>query len=1129
MQKSAIQVLLIEDNPADALLLKASLGDDPLADFQVTVAEKLKQGLSELGNRKFDVLLLDLGLPDSQGMETFEVVHADFPNIPVIVLSGMADELVAQQAVQSGAQDYFVKGESGWHLGPRAIRYAIERHQSRLDMAASEARFSTIFHSSPTSTAITRLSDNIILEVNEAWSQITGYSSTEVVGHRLDAFDLWLHPEDRRQVIMKLQQEGIIRGFEFQMRRASGEIADLLLSAELIELSAEPCMLSMALDITERKQAEKALREGEEKMRSIFRVAPTGIGVVRDRVLLDVNPRVCEMTGYAREELIGQSARILYISQEEFEFVGREKYRQIAEKGTGQVETRWQKKGGDVIDILLASTPIDLKDHSKGVTFTALDITERKQAEDALRQSEDRHRQVSALMSDYVYCGVVFPDGSTKTEWVSGAFERITGYSLEEVNCLEGGFSALVRREDLEAVLQKQPVLLENGTLYTEYRITRKDGETRWLSDYMKYLQEGETGMGKPLIGAARDITEHKQAEEALRESEDKFKYVFDGSVVAKSITDPDGTLHVNHAFCEMIGYSEQEMRDKNWREITHPDDIELNTRETNKVLAGGKQWARFTKRYLHKSGAAIWVDVHTSLRRAADGKPLYFISTLLDITDRKHAEEAIRRSERQMKALLTSLDDIVFEFDADGTYLNIWAADERLLVMPKNEMFGKQVLEVMGEEQGAMFADAIKRVAAGGAPETIEYPLDVIGGQRWFMARVSPILVSDGDEHTVSVLVRDVTERKRVEEQVQVQLRRVRALHEIDRAIGSSLDMRLSLGILLEQALSQLGVDAVCILLFNPSSQTLEHEADRGFRSMSIRKSRVILGQGLPGKVGFDRRTIHVADLDAVQDQILRKDLFQDEKFVEYFGVPLIAKGMLKGVLEIFQRTPLNPDAEWINYLETIGGQAAIAIDNAQLFEGMQRSNLEMIAAYDATIEGWSRAMDLRDRETEGHTLRVTELTVQLAKKMGVSQHEITHMRRGALLHDIGKLGVPDHILNKAAELDRLEWAVMRQHPVYAFNMLLPINYLRPALDIPYCHHEKWDGSGYPRGLKGEEIPLAARLFAVVDVWDALSSDRPYRKSWPDDKIREYIVQESGKHFDPQVVKAFLDNVEEP
>ena len=180
---------------------------------------------------------------------------------------------------------------------------------------------------------------------------------------------------------------------------------------------------------------------------------------------------------------------------------------------------------------------------------------------------------------------------------------------------------------------------------------------------------------------------------------------------------------------------------------------------------------------------------------------------------------------------------------------------------------------------------------------------------------------------------------------------------------------------------------------------------------------------------------------------------------------------------------------------------------------------------AYDATIEGWSRAMDLRDEETEGHTQRVTDLTLKLARLMGIRDDQLIHIRRGALLHDMGKLGIPDQILLKPGKLTDDEWVIMRKHPVYAYDMLSSIEYLRPALDIPYCHHEKWDGSGYPRGLKGEEIPLAARIFAVIDAWDALTSDRPYRKAWSREKTLAYIREQTGSHFDPQVVEVFLAN----
>ena len=194
---------------------------------------------------------------------------------------------------------------------------------------------------------------------------------------------------------------------------------------------------------------------------------------------------------------------------------------------------------------------------------------------------------------------------------------------------------------------------------------------------------------------------------------------------------------------------------------------------------------------------------------------------------------------------------------------------------------------------------------------------------------------------------------------------------------------------------------------------------------------------------------------------------------------------------------------------------------------EKLQKAHKRLLDAYEATIEGWSHAMDLRDRETEGHSRRVTELSIELAQAMGMSDEDIVHMRRGALLHDMGKIGIPDSILHKPDELTEDEWRVMRKHPQLAFDMLHPIEYLREALEIPYFHHEKWDGTGYPQGLKGEEIPLSARIFTVADVWDALTSNRPYRPAWSGEEALAYIREQSGKHFDPQVVELFFKVIE--
>jgi putative nucleotidyltransferase with HDIG domain len=238
--------------------------------------------------------------------------------------------------------------------------------------------------------------------------------------------------------------------------------------------------------------------------------------------------------------------------------------------------------------------------------------------------------------------------------------------------------------------------------------------------------------------------------------------------------------------------------------------------------------------------------------------------------------------------------------------------------------------------------------------------------------------------------------------------------------------------------------------------------------------------------------------------------------------GVPLIAQGQLIGFLWIGRKIEI-AESE-VRLLSAVADMAANAIYRATLHEQTLQDAAELKLAYDTTLEGWAHALELRDQETEGHTRRVMQMTVDLARKMGMDAPELENVRRGALLHDIGKMGIPDAVLLKPGTLNETEWEIMRRHPRYAYEFLEQIDYLRPALDIPYCHHEKWDGSGYPRGLKGEQIPRDARIFAVVDVWDALRSDRPYRNAWTEEKARQYIITQSGMHFDPQVVQGFLE-----
>jgi putative nucleotidyltransferase with HDIG domain len=380
----------------------------------------------------------------------------------------------------------------------------------------------------------------------------------------------------------------------------------------------------------------------------------------------------------------------------------------------------------------------------------------------------------------------------------------------------------------------------------------------------------------------------------------------------------------------------------------------------------------------------------------------------------------------------------------------------------------------------------------------------------------------------TVGKLKEQITERKRAEDVIQLQLSRLNVLHSIETAINSSHeDLTSTLNHIVDQVTMQLGINAATILLLNQDTQILEYAVSKGIRSNALKYTRLRLGESNAGRAAVERRIIAISNLVEEPSGFTRSELFAKEGFVSYFAVPLIAKGEIKGVLELFHRVTLGTDPEWMDYIDTIANQAALAIDKAALLEGLQQSNINITVAYDSTIEGWSHALDMKDEETEGHSRRVTEMTLRIAEKIGLKNEKLIDVRRGALLHDIGKMGIPDSILLKPGKLTDEEWIIMKQHPVYALDMLYPIDYLRASLDIPYCHHEKWDGTGYPRGLKGEEIPLSARIFAIVDVWDALMSDRPYRPAWAKEKVIEHIRSLSNVQFDPRVVEVFLENMD--
>jgi PAS domain S-box-containing protein len=491
----------------------------------------------------------------------------------------------------------------------------------------------------------------------------------------------------------------------------------------------------------------------------------------------------------------------------------------------------------------------------------------------------------------------------------------------------------------------------------------------------------------------------------------------------------------------------------------------------------------------------------------------------------RRLAEHALQQSEERYRSLVETSPDAILLTDLDGTIVFCNRQAARLCGFPTIEdlLWTSLTALVIPDDQPRIRAD-IERTARESRIATVEYTLRRHDAPPFPAECTISAVQQVGQQPTGFVAVlRDISERARAAAQITRQIAHLGALRAIDMAITASLDLRVTLNVCLDQITSQLKVDAAAILQLDPHTQFLHYVAGRGFDTPTIKRVWMRLGSGLAGRVAYERHMVSIPDV-RTDPEWAEHIVYGDDAFVAYFGMPLVAKGQINGVLEIFHRAPLQPDTDWLDFFETLAGQVAIAIDNAVLFDDLQHSHTDLALAYDTTLEGWAQALDLRDKETEGHSRRVTELTMELAQALGIRSAELAHIRRGALLHDIGKLGIPDSVLLKPGPLTDAEWAIMRNHPVYAYQWLANIAFLRPALEIPYCHHEKWDGSGYPRGLRGEQIPLPARIFAMVDVWDAMRSNRPYRQALPVDAVLDHIEGLAGTHFDPAVVVVFLE-----
>jgi PAS domain S-box-containing protein/putative nucleotidyltransferase with HDIG domain len=646
-----------------------------------------------------------------------------------------------------------------------------------------------------------------------------------------------------------------------------------------------------------------------------------------------------------------------------------------------------------------------------------------------------------------------------------------------------------------------------------------------------------------PLRAPALPSAEEGALEQALRFSELRYRRLFEAARDGILILDAATGLisDVNPFLVELLGYSREEFVAKKLWEVGAFRDVEAS-KECFQALQQ-EHFIRYADLPLKtRDGRLIQVEFVSNVYLVGAEKVIQ--CNIRDISDRKRAEAAQRATDQAHWSLIENLEDhwsllkqlpvgvVVHTPDTKVVLCNPEAS--QLLGVATHTMLGRPAGDPGWRflmEDGSPMAESeypVNQVIASGRPLknfVMGIAREEGADSTWVLVNGYPKFNGGNLMSQVVVTFADLSGVRSAEKLVKQQLEHLGALVEIDRAINFSFDLELSLTTLLTHAVVQLQVDAACVLLYNPRLRALEYCTGRGFRSRAVEETLRPLPKGYAGRAAQNPGIVRITDLDRHREGLLDGVDLSGEGFSSYYAVPLIAKGQFVGVLEVFGRESRLHWGGWLDYLKALASQAAIAIDNAHLFSDLQATNVELSQAYDATIEGWSRAMELRDNVTEGHTQRVAVLTVKLGRLFEMSEAELVQVRWGALLHDIGKMGIPDGILLKHGELTEKEWDIMKKHTTFAYEMLSPIRHLRLALDIPCSHHEKWDGSGYPLGLKGEQIPLAARIFAVVDVWDALRSDRHYRSSWPLKRVRAHLRSLAGSHFDPRVAAVCLES----
>ncbi len=578
---------------------------------------------------------------------------------------------------------------------------------------------------------------------------------------------------------------------------------------------------------------------------------------------------------------------------------------------------------------------------------------------------------------------------------------------------------------------------------------------------------------------AKEEFDRRQQIEEIHHQQETRLMRLAENMTDLVGEIDLNGMyLYASPSYFSVMGYNSEDLIGKNALSFVHPDDRDLVRNSITKSLEKGiPTITRY--RFRHADGHYIWLESSGKSRRSEEGSNVSIIFSTRDITVQKKTEESLQASETKFRSIISSIPLGIHMYSLDESSNLIFSgynpAADTILHVNHNEFLGKTIEDAFPGLVETEIPTNYRQIALTGASwsgEQVVYRKNEIKG-------IFDVHAFQTEPGKMAAVFADITEKRKAEEALQLS----------EEKFSNAFHM---------------SPDAVSITRIKDG---LFLEANEGFtRFIGYTPEEVVGKTAMDIKIWVDpqdrNRLIDKLKRDGYYENLLAPFRTKSGKIL--FGLMSARLLMINGE----------------EFLLSITRDITERIEDERR---MQEAHDQVEKAYEATLQGWARALELREHETADHSRRVVDLSLKIARELCFSAPELNDLERGALLHDIGKMGVPDNILLKPGPLSDDEWVIMKQHPEYAYHLLKDVDYLHQSLEIPYSHHERWDGSGYPRGLKGEEIPLSARIFSIVDVWDALLSDRPYRPAWNRQAVMKYIEEQSGKMFDPQIVAVFI------